>query len=167
MKQRIVFFIFLLLYLLLSLIFFTITSGGWASLGIMLYGLGFSIFLLIFTITLAFIFRKREITPSLRIFAFVLFFQTLSILFNVGDGGDGPGTYVFIDSIIGAINPGYALYGQDSGYPWYSSIFMLAYILFLALFVISAFLKGTKKDAFSQQIQINSPHGTSSNEIVS
>lgn len=131
-----VFFIFYLIYTLISAPLFVLTSGGWIAL---FYYLGFIGFYYISTTILLFLSatvrtRKKRTTVKINcVFFFrIVALQTFVVLFNYGNCGDSVCYEGFLPSLL-----------EEASLPIYFSptytvvlIALLLYICFLSMFLL-------------------------------
>ena len=90
-------------YSILSIILFFFTSGGWGMLVWMFFGwIPYTIVLVILFIVAVAQYRAGRIWVSIqkKDFAFLIIVQILALLLNVGDCGDAPNWYFFLERII-------------------------------------------------------------------
>jgi len=133
------FFNVLGLYFIVSVMLFAETSGGWSAM-LELFG-GFAIGGILYVISystassLASSSRGTLLRIDLRILCLLLISQGAAMLFNVGDNGDGPGNYTFLEKMLhgGDVSN---LHSQFAGLMW---MLLLLYLALLVVFLVASF----------------------------
>ncbi|MCX6716034.1 MAG: hypothetical protein NT077_03390 [Candidatus Taylorbacteria bacterium] len=116
-------------YTLISIMLFVLTSGGWGGLAILIYGtILFLIILigLIIFVVLKFPKETRVMLP-LKTLLITVGLQILALLFNVGDCGDVQGSNYFLQRIFFGSGCGHGLVVSTV----FINILLSAYLIFL------------------------------------
>ncbi|TSC98437.1 MAG: hypothetical protein Greene101449_937 [Candidatus Peregrinibacteria bacterium Greene1014_49] len=118
------------IYLALSELIFFSTSGGWLSLLFLLFGSMFFVAVFIWFLLMRFFgkrFKDKLSRFSLKDwFIMTILFQSGTLLFNIGDCGDDPGKYFFVEKLTSQLFETHKICGH---YP--EKLFQILFPIFL------------------------------------
>ena len=151
----------LILYLLLTLVLFLFTSGGWSSLMVLfVWGLVLSVLGLISLLWAAYlssVYKKPLIIFDKRFFLILIIVQLITVLLNFNDNGDNPGHYTFIQNISAF---------RDAGFlDLFSFPLDLIYFVLLVSFLFLSFKKVSGSTSEKIPNTVNVPRQGSGNII--
>jgi len=145
------FFGIFILYSVISIISFVFTSGGWTAFIFILPGSVLLFVICIFVLLIANLVskNKRELLLSNGLIYTLVGAHILTILFNVGDCGDGSGSFQFIQVLMGTNGWSLCNTGREALMSGLSPILFLVYILVLLVFLVISYRSSGKSEHIS------------------
>ena len=146
----------LLVYCFISLILFILTSEGWSQIAMLIYlGSIYRIILVLVLLINIFIYlKKKDIRLKISwVYLIILsIVQSIALIVNRGDCGDGEGSFRFYERLLGTNSWGDCITGKEaSSLPldfisiYFFEIYTWIYILVLIAFIIQTYYKGFRK----------------------